>query len=157
MKLEYKRASSNNLKEIQELNVKFFQNQYEYDKDIILDWPLSEEGTIYFKSIIENEVVYVVYDNAKIVGYLAGRYDKGNPYLNKKIAEVLLVFVDSEYRGNSIGSKLVDMFKKECNEKGIYNYNVGVYCENLEGIKFWEKKGFDKRIDISLACNEARE
>ena len=154
MKIELKKATINELKIVQELNSKLFLNQYEYDKNLQLGWPLTDEGEKYFKELIENEIVYIAYDNDKIAGYIAGSYDKGYPYLTKKTAEIDNMFVNEEYRGNSVGSMLINAFKRDCNKKGIYAYDVSVYWQNTKGINFYEKHGFNRKLDITLSCDE---
>ena len=154
MNVEFKKATLDNLRDIQKLNAKLFQNQYEYDKDLMLDWPLSEAGQKYFKNLIENEIVYIASDNAIVVGYIAGSYDKGIPYLTRKVAEVDNMYVNAEYHGQNIGSKLINIFKNECNKMGIYSYDVNVYWENVNGIKFYEKNGFERKLDVSLSCDD---
>ena len=156
MDIVFKKATLNNLVDIQRLNAKLFQNQYEYDKDLVLDWPLSNEGQKYFKNLIENEIVYIAYDNDIIVGYIAGSYDKGIPYLTRKVAEVDNMYVNDEYRGQNIGSKLVNIFKDECNKKDIFSYDVSVYWENEKGIKFYERNGFERKLDLSLSCDDVQ-
>jgi len=152
--IDIRKASLNDLKEVQELNAKLFENQYEYDKDLVLNWPLSKDGKQYFSDLIENGIVYIACDDNNIVGYIAGSFDKGLPYLIKKVAEIDNMYVNEKYRGQNIGSMLIDIFKKVCNENNIFHYDVSVYWENAKGISFYERNGFKRKLDITLSCDE---
>jgi len=153
MEIIIKKATINELKILQELWNELFTAQYEYDKDLKVDWPLTVDGENYLRKMVENEIVYLAYFFDKPVGYIDGSYSKDFPFLNKKVAEINFMYVREEYRGNNIGSLLINEFKKECNIKGIYSYDVSVYCKNIKGIKFYEKNGFDKELDITLSCD----
>ncbi len=60
------------------------------------------------------------------------------------------MFIHEEYRGQNIGTLLINAFKDECNNKGIYNCVVSVFANNTRTIKFYEKNGFDVKMDVTL-------
>ena len=55
--MELRKANIEDLEIIQNLNFKLFEQQQEYNKNLILDWPLSSEGREYFKELIEKEIL----------------------------------------------------------------------------------------------------
>jgi len=75
MEITIKKATIDDLKEIQELSLKLFEKEYkEYDSSLDLDWTLGKTGTKFFKNRITKEdgcVLIAIVEN-KVVGYLCG-------------------------------------------------------------------------------------
>ena len=60
----------------------------------------------------------------------------------KQIARIGLIAVDEKYRGNSIGSQLVDACKKICINKRIQELDAVTQKDNSGACLFYEKCGF---------------
>lgn len=147
-----KKAEIENLEDIQFLNNRLFEYEYEgWDKDLKLGWSFDEAGKNYFIDIINNQIVYLAFDNGKPIGYLAGNTKAENAYLIIKVAEIDNMFVDNDYRGKNIGSMLIDKFKEYCIDKGITTFKVNASAPNTKAIEFYKKNGF-KEHDITLWC-----
>lgn len=147
-----KQAIIENLKDIQTLNSKLFEYEYNgWDKDLKLGWPFDSSGKDYFIDMINNNIVYIAFDNNKPIGYLAGNTKSENEYITIKVAEIDNMFVDENYRGNNIGTILIDCFKKYCIQNGIKTFKVNASARNIKALEFYKKNGFTEH-DITLWC-----
>lgn len=71
--VKIKKADITYLKDIQDLNNRLFELEYNnFDSSLKLGWTFEEKGVEYFKSMINNEIIYIALDKNKVVGYLAG-------------------------------------------------------------------------------------
>jgi ribosomal protein S18 acetylase RimI-like enzyme len=146
MKVVIKTARIEDLKKIQELNLKLFQKEHkEYDKLLNLDWTFGEPGTKYFRDRIskDNGCVLITVVDGKIVGYLCGGIIKGETYRNLPVvAELENMFVLEEYRSRHIGKRLYDEFVKWCKSKGVGKIKVQATAQNELAIKFYRDNDF---------------
>ncbi|MBQ8431021.1 MAG: hypothetical protein IJX26_03680, partial [Clostridia bacterium] len=68
-----RKATIEDLSRIQELNNELFELEIaNYDKYLIKDWPLSNEGKAYFENAIRESFVVVAEIENQVVGYLLG-------------------------------------------------------------------------------------
>ena len=139
-----KRATIENLKDIQELNNKLFELEYEkFDPALKVGWPFGTDGTEYFCDMLNNEVVFIAFVDNKIVGYLAGCINLNLSYIIKSLAEIDNMFILEEYRDQGIGTKLINEFREYCLKFGIQEIKVGANAKNINAINFYRKNGFD--------------
>ena len=112
--IEIKRATIEDLKKIQKLNLMLFEKeQKEYDSTFNLNWTFGEDGTNFFLGSIKNKnaCVVVAKSGGKIVGYLAGVIrETSSCRIIENQAELDNMFVLEEFRGQKIGKKLVNRF-----------------------------------------------
>ena len=78
--------------------------------------------------------------NNKIVGW-AALSNVSSRCVYAGVAEVS-VYVDSEYRGNGIGDKLMVSLIKESESQGIWTLQAGIFPENIGSIRLHHKHGF---------------
>lgn len=146
IEIKIQKATIENLRDIQNLNLKLFEKEYkEYDKLLNCNWTFSEEGTQYFKDKIlqKNNCSLVAVEKDKVVGYLVGGVTKGETYRNlPKMAELEDTFVLEEYRNLGIGTKLYEEFVKWCKSNGVKIITVQATAENNKAINFYRKNGF---------------
>ena len=139
-----RKATLKDLQRIQELNNELFELELEnFDKYLIKDWPLSNEGKQYFENAIKESFVIVAEKDDKIVGYLLGE-ESNIPYYNFKIAELCNMCVDSNYRKQGIGNALYKEFEKSFNEQGITHFIVTASFKNENAKAFYKKMGFEE-------------
>lgn len=137
-------ATIDDLKEIQNLNYKLFELEYNYfDSNLNTNWTFSKVGENYFKDIIENGVVLVAVDNNKIIGYLAGSINIQLSYMTNSLAELDNCYIEEAYRNQGIGKKLLESFKECCIKKGIKEIKVTASAKNINARKFYEKNNFE--------------
>lgn len=107
MKPIIKKATINNLKDIQELNHRLFEKEFtDFDNTLNLDWTFSETGEDYFIEHITDadNCVFIAIINTKIVGYLAGSLNEENSYrIPFNCAELENMFILDTYRNQGIG------------------------------------------------------
>lgn len=145
MHIIIRKATIDDLEDIQRLNNELFKYEYKkFDPLLVVGWPFTESGEKYFRDIIENEVAFVAVDNDATVGYLAGTMDVKNSCYMGTMAELDNFYVDERYRGNGIGGKMVDEFKKYCSEKGVDTIKVTASALNLGAVAFYKKNGFNE-------------
>lgn len=74
-KIIIRKADIKDLAIIQALNNKLFEYEYKgWDKDLKLGWPFSEEGKNYFVNRIENQLVFIAFNNEIPVRLFSRRY-----------------------------------------------------------------------------------
>lgn len=143
MKINIRKANLNDLIYIQNLNNLLFDLEYNnYDSTLKLGWPFEKDGEEYFIDKIKNNLIFVAEINGKIVGYLACSILEEISYSIETFAELENMYIDTNYRGYGIGSKLIDEFKNYCKNIGIENIKVTAYSENKQAINFYMKNGF---------------
>ena len=143
MRINIRKANINDLIHIQNLNNSLFDLEYSnYDSTLKLGWPFEKDGEEYFIDRIKNNLIFVAEINGKIVGYLAGSILEEISYSVETFAELDNMYIDTNYRGYGIGSKLINEFKNYCKNIGIENIKVTAYSENKQAINFYMKNGF---------------
>ncbi len=126
------------------MNNQLFELELEnFDKYLIKDWPLSDEGRVYFEDAISNSFVVVAEIDGKIVGYLLGG-EIDIPYYNFRIAELCNMCVDSDYRKRGIGVALYAEFEKYFKGIGIEHFMVTASFKNESAKAFYRKMGFEE-------------
>jgi len=144
MDIIIKRASLDNIKEIQELNNQLFELEYNnFDSALRVGWPFEKDGEEYFAYMLNNEIVLIAITDNNIIGYLAGSINCQSSYVTKSLAEIDNMFVIEEYRKIGLGSKLINEFKKYCFDLGIEEIKVTASAKNINAINFYKKNGFD--------------
>ena len=145
-----KKATLEDLKTIQNLNNQLFELEKEnYDSTLVSNWPLTNEGKLYFEDLINNQYVIVAILNDEIVGYLAGSINEKGSYEEIQYGEINNMLVKDECRGYGIGKMLINNFKDYCRENNIYNVKVEASAKNVNAINFYKKNGFEE-FNITL-------
>lgn len=155
IKIDY--AKTEDLKDIQNLNLLLFQKEKEeYDLTFNLSWTFSSEGANYFSNAIEdnNSCVLIVRSDKQIVGYLAGKIKitQNTHRTLENQAELENMMILAEYRNMQIGTKLVEKFFSWAKDKDIKNIKVTASSKNEKAINFYKKCGF-KDYDHTLEIN----
>ena len=91
----------------------------------------------------ENYVILVAELDGKIVGFidyyiLPSVWEKWNE------ATINYLFIDKEYQGRGIGSKLLKEVIKQTDKMRIMELHVGTEKENKRAIRLYKKHGFRK-------------
>ncbi len=63
------------------------------------------------------------------------------PYLTLKIYNL---YVDKEFRGEGIGTRLIKFAEKYCKENELHGIRVGTAPDNKKAQEFYQKKGFER-------------
>lgn len=144
MDIIIKRASIENLKEIQELNNQLFELEYNnFDHALKVGWSFEKEGTEYFTDMLNNEIVFIGVDGNRVVEYLAGSVNIQSSYVTESLAEIDNMFIMEDYRRTGLRTMLINEFKKYCTDKGIQEIKVTASAKNSNAISFHNKNGFE--------------
>lgn len=145
-----RKATQNDLQEIQNLNKILFELEYDnYDPTLNIEWPLSKDGTEYFEDAINNSITLVAIVENKVVGYLIGSLNTENTYNKYAQAELDNMCILEDYRKLGIGGKLFNTFKEICIENNIKELKVIASYKNQNAINFYKKNGFEE-AEITL-------
>lgn len=140
--LNIRRADLRDLVRIQELNNELFELELEnYDKYLIKDWPMSQEGQDYFEEAIRNDYVIVAEKDCRVVGYLLA-CENNIPYYNFPIIELCNMCVEKSSRKQGIGNALYRVFERHFKSKGLNRFTVTASFLNENAKAFYEKMGF---------------
>lgn len=86
---------------------------------------------------------YVFEFNSTIVGAVLCGHDGRRGYIHH-------LAVDSEYRGNKIGSELTSTCLLKLKEVGIGKCHLFVFDDNEVGRNFWSNTGWELREDLLI-------
>ena len=156
MELIIQKATINDLKYIQELNLQLFKKEYrEYDPLLNLNWTFGQNGVDYFKKRIfgRNSCMFIASVRGKIIGYLCGSLTKKKSYRMPILtADLENIFVLEKYRSNGTGQGLYQEFQKWCFLKKVKKIYVNAYFKNKRAIKFYKTNKF-KECLLNLEVN----
>ncbi len=104
----------------------------------------------YFENLIQNKEIYIAKAENEIVGYVIFSIkEKENHSMRyRKQLTIEAICVDENYRGNGIGTLLLEHMKEVGKEKDCTDMYLTVNQENKNAIKVYEKFGF-KVINIA--------
>ena len=143
-KLNIRKATINDLEELQNLRNKHFEYEIQELDNYIIDkeWPLSESSKKDFEYFINEQIIFIAEIASEKVGYICGEILPKDDWNLVQIASLTNLFIKKEYRNNGIGTKLIENFKSECRNRRIRNIKVTTLANNAEAIKFYQKNGF---------------
>lgn len=150
MNVNIRKATINDLESIKKLNKKLFELEYDnFDDSLNIEWPLSENGTDYYKDAINNSYSIIAEIEGQVIGYLIGSINTELDYNTTKQAELDNMYVEEEYRKLGIGKLLFNNFKEECKRNSINELKVTASYKNKNAINFYIKNGFEE-ADLTL-------
>lgn len=99
----------------------------------------------------KNGVIYVAEHKGRIVGFIAGIvYERSEEELLEayplKSGRILELFIDSDYRGQGVGSMLTEKMERSFRQSGCGVSRVEVFEPNVKAHHFYEKLGYGDRI-----------
>lgn len=92
---------------------------------------------VYSQKILSNGYAYAVVDGENTVGFITF-------YINDEEIFIALIAVEEKYRGNNIGSKLLEYIEEICRTNRISNIRLEVDDDNSTALSFYFKNGFKK-------------
>lgn len=123
--------------EICENNKKYYENYLHENANI-------EETKTIFTDLPPNttfsqKFVLGFYNNQKLLAFC----DLILNYPNTQSAMIGLLMVDQNFQGQGIGKNIVKKILEVLKLKSIKFCEIGVIDNNIEGLAFWQKMGFD--------------
>lgn len=97
-----------------------------------------------FEVMIQNKEIFVAKVHEKIVGYIMFNIkEKNSAHMRyRKQLSIEAICVDEKYRGNRIGTSLLEYVKMIGKENGCTDMHLTVNEENKKAIQLYEKLGF---------------
>jgi ribosomal protein S18 acetylase RimI-like enzyme len=121
--------------ELQEFEMSLLDDEL---RDIQQNWEEKKNIKDVESMLSSNDLVFfLAIDGDEITGFVAGGLQKGTR-CNEGILDI---FVKEAHRGESIGTKLVDMTTGWFKERGCSAFMVNVYASNKEAKAFYRKIG----------------
>jgi len=114
--------------------------------------PTLKEGRIHYYDIAEmikaqHIEVIVAELNGEIIGSGYARIENSKVYLkHPKHAYLGFMYVKPEHRGKGVNKKVIAALRDWAIGKGITEFRLDVYSENLPAVKAYEKIGFKKHL-----------
>lgn len=139
-----RRASLEDLKALQALSGNLFKFEEKIFAGLNLDWPQTPTGRHYFtqRIIDEQGLIFIAILDHKAVGYICGYLLNHTARTEPFIAEIENIYVDEEYRKQSIGDKLLQKFTARAKQLGAQRLKVGALAKNEAARNFYIKQGF---------------
>lgn len=145
-----RKARPDEVKQLQDLNDVAFEQNPQFDPDLILDWAQSEKGKAYFTTVLANpnDVLLVAEDGDKLVGYISAS-PKVVGHRKSTYIEIDNLGVHKDYRRKGVASLLMEECLKWAKEQGYQKAYLLCYWKNIDAIAFYKQKGFSE-IDVAL-------
>jgi GNAT superfamily N-acetyltransferase len=139
-------ATLDDLDIIQKLNAQLFAFEQQFSDSYNRNWMYEPAGIDYFTRRIANadgnSICLVASSENNIIGYLAAyvgtcAYRSLNP-----IVELENMFVTEQFRGQGVGTLLVERMKTIAQTKGAKRMRVGLLADNTKAQAFYAECGF---------------
>ena len=134
------------LKEMYELGIQSsHQSRFRIDKNFERN-ACDKMYKIWIEKSIDGELaekVFIYTDNNAVKGMITIKIYNG-------IGKIILIGVDSEERGKSIGKKLIQKSFEYFISSKVYKVDVDTQNRNIDACRFYEKCGFSKSKTINV-------
>ena len=115
------------------------------------DPTLRPEGVQYYDieaMLRADNVHFIVAEcSGRLVGCGFARIENAKPYLSHaRQAYLGLMYVDPEFRGQSINGAIVERLKQWCRDQGVTELRLDVYSGNSVALGAYEKAGFRRHM-----------
>jgi len=146
MEAEIRKAETNDIEKIQNLNAELSRKEAEeYDSTIDPEWTLTEEAAGWYWERINKEKGFarVVEENGEVIGYTVGVVGSAEEFrTTDTLAEIETMYLQPEHRGQGFGTQLMQNFKHWAEEKDADRLRVEASAQNKRAIKFYMENGF---------------
>jgi len=152
IEIDYRLARHSDLERIKELLCKLAEYEAKQLNDSIKSpaWPYTPMAESYFKDCIDNHFFYVAVCNKKIIGCLSGKISNQQTE-NFPVAKCGNVYVDDEYRGVGIATKMLEAFKSYCIKRNCHHIKISFMENNENAKRLYQKNGF-KPYNSTFLC-----
>ena len=125
-------------------------------EDSGLNWDDSYPNKEVYLKDIENDKLYVIILNNKVLGAIATyeELDKEYENVNWNVRDGLVIHrlvVHREYQKLGLGSLLMEYVENEAKKLNIESIKLDTYSKNIKGVNFYKKNGYKIKGNINLA------
>ncbi len=144
------KAKSKDVESVKSLNQKLFHNDFHFDDTLDVTWPTRNKKYYTDRIKEKNSLVLIAKNKSDIVGYLIGTIMKNHDNWRKinNLAELENMLVLEAYRGQGIGSKMINKFVKWAKSNKVKRARVVASAANNVAINAYKKNGFDSDNNV---------
>ena len=132
-------------KDVQKMHIKWRPDIYTLESNMI--------PKEFFKPIVDNKTMYVAEEDNKVKGFIM--YTEKEYNIDNQVKRITYaidaIAVDKQYRGQGIGTKLIDKIKEIAKDNNVDAIELQVNAKNIAAKAMYEKYGFsDKSINMEI-------
>ena len=123
--------------------------------------PTIQEGPVQYYDVADmlasDQVLFLVAESdTMLIGCGFARIEPAKAHLKHPLRGYLgMMFVDPEYRGQSVNARLIDSLKAWCLSNNVGELRLEVYHDNAAAVRAYEKAGFRKlMVEMRLDLND---
>lgn len=139
-------ANRNDVESILDLWEEFTRTLHQMEPDFFVLKPNARE---IYRRLLKKQLkfpeyhIFVAEDEGKLIGYhvVSIRYPS-EVFVQAPFGHISDLYLQSTYRGQSIGQKLIEAGKNWFLDMGIEKIDVKTFLTNPKGKAFWEANGF---------------
>lgn len=145
--IEIREARGGDVEQLMKLEKSLFSKWDELDPidKIDVGWFGSESHKKYLTKVLKDNKnkIFVLIDNAKLVGYLKAHSFCREPFL-EKVGYISELYVEKPYRSQGVGKQLVDEAIKWFKQQKLTWTTTSTHVLDSEAISFWRKRGYEE-------------
>jgi len=144
MDIVVKKATIEDLSEIQLLCNELGEQSFSLDTDLSTTWATNHEGEKYYRERLTGNkgVIFVAEQAGKILGFVSTTINNPNTWRLTKRVEVDNLYLKDAHHGKGVGKKLVEEVKKWSQKNHIQRIFLTAFFQNKKAIAFYEREGF---------------
>jgi GNAT superfamily N-acetyltransferase len=117
------------------------------------DWPQAHAVDDETKNIANPDMLVLLAElDGSVIGHLTGGFYAASAMWTAPRAYLISMHVMTAWRGQHVGSQLVEYFRSWAKEKGAVELRVTAYTANTGAIRFYERHGFAP-LETTLAAD----
>lgn len=144
MNIRIRRAKREDVPAISALSQRLFEHERQYTDEFDMGWSEGKDGKEFFTKRIgsRSSFVFLAEFDGRIVGYILIKIDRFAWRSYNPIAEITNLSVDPMYRGQRVGTKLLDYAKAMAKKRGAKRMTVEALTDNEGALRFYRARGF---------------
>ncbi len=152
MHITVRRAKLSDLDAICTLSQSLFEHERQFTDEYDMGWSHGAAGRRFFTKMLRSRKAFVLLATAeeKIVGYILVKFLTFSWRAYNPIAELTNLSVDPMFRGQGIGTKLVEKAVAIARKRGAKRMSVEGLHDNMRALKFYKSQGFRNFSDTLL-------
>jgi len=116
-------------------------------------WPAGHAADFVAGALASPDTLVLVADHeGDVIGHLIGAFLPVSPMWTVPRADLFSMQIMAGWRGQGIGSQLVDRFKAWGQARGVAALRVSAYTANEPALRFYRRHGFTP-LDTTLTLN----
>lgn len=152
MHITIRRAKLSDLDAICTLSQSLFEHERQFTDEYDMGWSHGVAGRKFFTKMLRSRKAFVLLALAeeKVVGYILVKFLTFSWRAYNPIAELTNLSVDPMFRGQGIGTKLVEKAVAIARKRGAKRMSVEGLHDNVRALKFYKTQGFLSFSDTLL-------